>query len=91
MVVELARSARGAAGHGVVTPCCYCGRACSTGDTRIVPDMLVFCLHCGVMVLTIRHNLTIRTRPLTLDELAAQLRDDDTMRILCEVEGRRHA
>jgi hypothetical protein len=70
------------------------------------PERIVFCLHCGVMVLTTENwgdvqasglvqglglvgRPAIRTRPLTLDELAAQLRDPDTMRILCEVEGRR--
>ena len=85
-----------------MTPCCYCGGACATGDEVVGPERIVFCLACGVMVQTERDlvprvtdtyftPMRIRTRPLTLDELSAQLRDADTMRILCEVEGRRHA
>jgi hypothetical protein len=35
--------------------------------------------------------LRLRTRPLTVDELGDQLKDPETMRILCEIEGGHHA
>lgn len=84
--------------------CCWCKRACATGDANIQPEQVVFCLFCGTMQLVVRRSVgfagpissrfcCLSTRPLTIEELNDQLGDSDTMRILCEMEGegRHHA
>ena len=81
--------------------CCWCKRACSVDDdTKVEPDQVVFCLYCNCMQLVVQlpalvcawgvRVRALATRPLTIDELSEQLNDDDTMRILCEMEGGGH-
>jgi hypothetical protein len=81
----------------VLVHCCWCKRGCATGEAKVEPGQVVFCLFCAAMQLVISDGLDIvtpaklRTRPLTIDELASQLRDPETMRVLCEVDGKYHA